>query len=80
MESSNDALTLALGTPEHRRHVRGIRVGVTHTSYFHTPTQYVRPKQTGNQKSLMIYKSNGIKGSKPKSKIQSDDGRDESTA
>ena len=52
MKGSNDVLTLALGTPEHRGHVRGMRVGVTHISYFHTPALYTRPKQLVNQKEL----------------------------
>ena len=43
MEGSNDALTLALGTPEHAR-VRGVGAGVTHTSYFYTPTPHTQPK------------------------------------
>ena len=52
MNGSNDTLTLALGTPEHRGRVRGIGVEVTHTSYFHTPTPYTRPHQSVNQQEL----------------------------
>ena len=52
VEGTNDALTLALGTPEHRGRVRGMGTGVTRTSYFHTPTPYTRPKQSVNQKEL----------------------------
>ena len=52
VEGNNDALTLALGTPEYTGCVRGMGVGVTHTSYFHTSTPYRRPKQTGQQKEI----------------------------
>ena len=52
VEGSNDALTLALGTPEHKGRARRMRMGVTHTSYFHTPTSYTRPKQSVNQNEL----------------------------
>ena len=52
MEGSNDALTLALGTSEHTRRVMDIGLGVTHTSYFYTPTPYKRPKQAGQQKEI----------------------------
>ena len=53
MEGSNDALTLALGTPEHRGHVKGMGAGVTHTSYFHTPIPYTRPHQGVNQQDII---------------------------
>ena len=52
MEGTNDVLTLALGTPEHRGRVRGMGAGVTPTACFHTPTPYGRPKQVGHKKKL----------------------------
>ena len=52
MEGTNDALTLALGTPEHRGCVRGVGVGVTPIGYLYTPTPCRQPKQVGRQKEL----------------------------
>ena len=52
VEGSNDALTLALGTQEHTRRVRGMGMRVTHTIFFHTPTPYRRPKQADQQKVI----------------------------
>ena len=52
VEGTNDALTLALGIPEHRGRVRDIGAGVTHTSQFHTPILYTRPNQLVNQKDI----------------------------
>ena len=40
VEGTNNALTLALGTPEHRECVRGMGARVTPTAYFYTPTPY----------------------------------------
>ena len=40
----NPALTLVLGTQEHTGRVKGMETGVTHTSFFHTPTPYRRLK------------------------------------
>ncbi|XP_030493266.2 uncharacterized protein LOC115709327 [Cannabis sativa] len=50
-EGSNDLLTMAIGTPENRGHVRGVGVGVTPTQYFDTPTPMSRKgkaKETSN--------------------------------
>ena len=66
MEGSNDVLILALGTPEHSRHVKGVEMRVTHTSFFHTLTPYREPKQAGQQKVIDDLQKYGMKGSKPK--------------
>ena len=52
MEGTNDALTLAFGTLEHKERIKGMVAEVTPTTNFHTPTPYRRPKQVGGQKKL----------------------------
>ncbi|EXB87077.1 hypothetical protein L484_010056 [Morus notabilis] len=41
-EGSNDVLTMALGTPEHSRKVRGVGAYVTPKTYFSKPTKSMR--------------------------------------
>ena len=52
VEGNNDILTLALGSHEHTRRVRGTGTGVTHTNFFNTLTLYKRPKQANQQKVI----------------------------
>ena len=52
MDDKNDALSLALGTPKYTRCARGMGMGVTHISFFHTPKLYKRPQQADQQKVI----------------------------